>query len=72
MFVLLDQLRDHCKPLLLFLESGFELVSLSELVLHLVFHLSNLLAILFHFLVDTSFKVLDLFKISLSSLNLYL
>ena len=72
MLVLLNQLRDHSKSLLLFLESGFELVSLSELVLHLVFHLSNLLAILFHFLVDTSFKIFDLFQISLSSFDLYL
>ena len=69
-FVLLHKFLNDDKPCLLFLESGLELVCLCELVRHFILHFLNLLAVLLHFFVDTSLQILDLFQISLSSLNL--
>ena len=69
-FVLLHKFLNDDKPCLLFLESGLELVCLCELVCHFILHFLNLLAVLLHFFVDTSLQILDLFQISLSSLNL--
>ena len=58
--VLLHEPRYDSESLLFFLERGFQLVSLGELVLHLVLHLGNLLTVLFHFLVNAPFQVLNL------------
>jgi len=69
--VLLHELLNGDHTGLLTLEIGFQLISLGKLVLHLVLHLGDTIGDLLHLLIDTTFQVFDLFKITLTLFNLY-
>ena len=61
-----DLSQTHLFPV----EVHLQVVSASELVSHLVLHLSDLLGDLLHLLLDTSFECLDLFEVVLSLFEL--
>lgn len=69
-FVRFQESPDRGQALLLSIELHLQVVSLRELVIHVVLHRADLLAGLVHFFVDSSFEVLYLLKIVVDGLLL--
>lgn len=70
--VLLEICADGGQSHLLTVEVNLEIVSASELIRHLILHLSYLLSDLLHFFFNTSFESLNFLQIILSLLQLNL
>jgi hypothetical protein len=70
--VLLEICADGGQSHLFAVKVHFEIVSASELIRHLILHLSDLLSDLLHFFLNTSLESLDFLQIVLSLLQLNL
>jgi hypothetical protein len=68
----LQERPDACEPHLLLVELALQVISLGELVLHVILHRADLLGGLGHLLVDSALKILYLFKIVVDGLLLHL
>ncbi len=69
--VLLQQGLDLCQSCLLLVKFYLQVISLSELIVHLIFHCSNLLTHLLHFLINAAFQSFNLIQIILPLLYFY-
>ena len=64
-----DLLANRLQALLLSLMGSLELIDSSELVGHFILHAVDVLAIDFHLLIHATFKICNLFQVTLSGLN---
>ena len=69
--VLLKLLLDLCKADFFFVEVNLKIICTCKFICHFIFHLGDLFSNLLHFLIDTTFESLDLFKVVLPLLKLH-